>query len=605
VRHRQGRQERQERQGRQDGAGETDAATAADEAAAAVRPGLERELERLHGAPYGRYRGLVGSWELAGGVVVRLVRAQADPFAPPARVAVHVPAQHAGFAPEVRDTAVRRRALAGFLVRRAAREAAGERAYRVDAGGQEVLARSSCTVAPDGAVTLRLGVALPGPQRRIDGRAARRLLCEGLEHIVRRALCRTAYDDEGLRELREFVATVEDATVLRERLPELGLVGFVADGALLPRRSGADDRPAAGDGVVPFRAPEELRVTVELPNAGTVTGMGVPEGVTLIVGGGFHGKSTLLRALEAGVWDHVPGDGRERVVAHRDTVKLRAEDGRPVTRVDVHAFVGHLPNGADTADFSTANASGSTSQAASLCEAVESGARVLLIDEDTAATNLMIRDARMQALVAKEREPLTPLVDLVRSLHRDHGVSTVLVMGGSGDYLDVADRVVMMDGYRPYDVTERARGIAARPTGRRAEAESFPGVVHRRPDPAFADPGARGRTRIRVRGTDPLVLGAHEIDLRGVEQLADAPHLTGVGLALELLVRRGHLDGRRTLAEALDLLDAELGAGPDAGPDGPDGVAALLSVRDEDFAVPRRHEVAAALNRLRGLRVRR
>lgn len=559
-----------------------------------VRRGLAEELRSLEGAQYGRYKGLVGRWELPGGGTLELVRGQADPYAPPARVAVHVPAQLAGFPAELWETPTRRRALASYLVRQAARAVRGEKGLRVDAGGQEVLERSSCTVSgEDGAVTLRLGAALPGRGRRIDGREAERLLCQVLPGAAGRTLRYGALEADAVR---EFVETVEDSVALRDQLDGLGLVGFVADGAVLPRRSGVDDRPAAGGGVVPFASPEELRVTVALPHAGEVSGMGVREGVNLVVGGGFHGKSTLLRALETGIWDHVPGDGRELVVSRAETVKLRAEDGRRVERVDVHAFVDHLPDGSDTADFSTENASGSTSQAASLCEAVEAGARVLLIDEDTAATNLMIRDARMQALVAKDREPLTPLVDSIRSLHRDHGVSTVLVMGGSGDYLEIADRVVMLDAYRPSDVTERAREIASVPTGRRAEAESFPGVVDRVPDPASLDAEVRGRARIRARGEDVLSFGDHEVDLRAVEQIADPRQVTGIGLALDLMVRHGLLDGRRTLAEALDLLDAELAA---------EATATLLTVRDEDFAVPRRFETASALNRVRGLRMLR
>ncbi|NSC24503.1 ATPase [Streptomyces albus subsp. chlorinus] len=559
-----------------------------------VRTGLAAQLRSLEGAQYGRYKSLVGRWELPGGLTLELVRGQADPYAPPARVAVHVPGRLAGLPSALWETATRRRALASYLVRQAARAVRGEKALRVDAGGQEVLERSSCTVSgDDGSVTLRLGVALPGHGRRIDGHEAERLLCQVLPQAAERALRHDALD---AGEVRRFVETVEDSVALRDALEGLGLVGFVADGAVLPRRSGVDDRPATGPGVVPFASPEELRVTVELPHAGAVTGMGVPEGVNLVVGGGFHGKSTLLRALETGIWDHVPGDGRELVVSRHETVKLRAEDGRRVERVDVHAFVDHLPDGSDTADFSTANASGSTSQAASLCEAVEVGAKVLLIDEDTAATNLMIRDARMQALVAKDREPLTPLVDTIRSLHRDHGVSTVLVMGGSGDYLEVADRVVMMDAYRPSDVTARAREIAAVPTGRHAEAESFPGVVARVPDPASLGAEVRGRARIRARGEDVLTFGDHEVDLRAVEQIADPRQVTGIGLALELMVRRGMLDGRRTLAEALDLLDEVLAEGP-TGP--------LLTIRDEDFAAPRRFETAAAVNRVRGLRMLR
>ncbi|OEU99825.1 MULTISPECIES: ABC-ATPase domain-containing protein [Streptomyces] len=558
------------------------------------RTGLAAELRTLEGAQYGRYKGLVGRWEMPGGETLELVRAQSDPYAPPARVAVHVPGPLAALPPELLTTATRRRALASFLVRQAARAVRGEQALRVDAGGQEVLERSSCTVSgEDGSVTLRLGAALPGHGRRIDAREAERLLCRVLPGVVEQALRHPASDAAAVE---RFVETVEDSVALRNALAGRGLVGFVADGAVLPRRSGVDDRPAAGGGVVPFASPAELRVTIELPHAGPVTGMGVPEGVNLVVGGGFHGKSTLLRALETGIWDHVPGDGRELVVSRNETVKLRAEDGRRVERVDVHAFVDHLPDGSDTSDFSTENASGSTSQAASLCEAVEAGARVLLIDEDTAATNLMIRDARMQALVAKDREPLTPLVDTIRSLHRDHDVSTVLVMGGSGDYLEVADRVVMMDAYRPSDVTERARSIAAVPTGRHAEAESFPGVVARVPDPASLDAEVRGRSRIRARGEDVLTFGDHEVDLRAVEQIADPRQVTGIGLALELMVRRGLLDGRRPLAEALDLLDEVLADGP-TGP--------LLGIRDEDFAAPRRFETAAAVNRVRGLRMLR
>ncbi|MET9858087.1 ABC-ATPase domain-containing protein [Streptomyces smyrnaeus] len=559
-----------------------------------VRTGLAAELRALEGAQYGRYKGLVGRWEMPGGELLELVRGQSDPYAPPARVALHVPAQLAALPAELWRTATRRRALSSYLVRQAARTVRGEKALRVDAGGQEVLERSSCTVSgEDGSVTLRLGAALPGHGRRIDGREAERLLCRVLPRVVEQALRYAALD---AAEVRRFVETVEDSVALRDALADLGLVGFVADGAVLPRRSGVDDRPATGGGVVPFASPDQLRVTVELPHAGAVTGMGVPEGVNLVVGGGFHGKSTLLRALETGIWDHVPGDGRELVVSRNETVKLRAEDGRRVERVDVHAFVDHLPDGSDTSDFSTENASGSTSQAASLCEAVEAGARVLLIDEDTAATNLMIRDARMQSLVAKDREPLTPLVDTIRSLHRDHGVSTVLVMGGSGDYLEVADRVVMMDAYRPSDVTARAHELAAVPTGRRAEAESFPGVVARVPDPSSLDAEVRGRSRIRARGEDVLSFGDHEVDLRAVEQIADPRQVTGIGLALELMVRRGLLDGRRTLGEALDLLDELLADGP-TGP--------LLSIRDEDFAAPRRFETAAAINRVRGLRMLR
>ncbi|MBV2363719.1 ABC-ATPase domain-containing protein [Streptomonospora nanhaiensis] len=544
---------------------------------------LAEELRRMDGASYGRYKSLTGDWSFPD-FTLTVERVQSDPFAPPSRVAVRVPAEVAELPDHAWRDPVRRRATADYLVRRAHRELKGAR-LRIDAGGQQVIARASGRIR-DGAVELRLGIELPGHGRRIDARTAERELCERLPDLVD-ALRWPALDTA---EATAFADSVEDTVALRDLLPGLGLVAFVADGAVLPRRSGVSDSPMEG-AAVPFTAPESMRVAVDLPHAGRVTGLGIPEGITLIVGGGFHGKSTLLHALERGVYDHVPGDGRELVVTRPDAVKIRAEEGRRVERTDVSAFVRNLPTGADTADFSTDNASGSTSQAANIAEALEAGARTLLVDEDTTATNLMIRDARMQRLVHGDREPLTPFVDLVRPLHRGHGVSTVLVMGGSGDYFDVADRVVMLDGYRPYDVTERAKELAAE----RADAD-FAMPAARVVDPRSVDATARGRARVKRRDMDVLTFGEDEIDVRGLTQLVDPGQVIGVGLALRLLAEDGLLDGERTLAQALDALEERLGA---------DGAAALGRGYAGDYALPRRHEVAAALNRLRSLRVLR
>ncbi len=537
----------------------------------------------MHGSSYGRYKSLTGSWTFAG-FTLQVQRVQPDPYAPASRCEVRVDAEHAGFPPDLWSNPVRARGLAGVLVR-AARRTLRDSHLKVDAGRQQVLDRSACQIV-DGQVVLRLGIDLPGKGRTIDGKQAERALCQDLPDVVQRALRWATADAESVR---RFVDSVEDTDALRRRLPGLGLVAFVAGGSVLPRRSGVDDRPL--DDGLPFTTPESLRVDVDLPNRGRVSGMGVGEGITLIVGGGFHGKSTLLRALENGIYDHVPGDGRELVVCRDDTVKVRAEDGRRVHRVDVSPFVSHLPAGTDTSDFSTDNASGSTSQAASLVESVEAGGRALLLDEDTAATNLMIRDARMQALVAKDSEPLTPFVDLIRPLHEQRGVSTVLVMGGSGDYMDVADRVLMMDSYRCHEVTDTARSLARTPTGRAREADGFPAVRARVPDPASID---TDRPKVRSRGTDALTLGESTVELRAVEQLVDPSQVTGIGLALVTCVRSGLLDGTRTVAEVLDAFDAEVDKR---------GIHAVDDRYVGDFAVPRRFELAAALNRLRTLRV--
>jgi predicted ABC-class ATPase len=548
------------------------------------RHDLSNELTALEGTSYGRYKSLRGKW-WAGPAILDISKVQADPYAPPSRVALSFDGDTADLLPDWYATPERRRAVAVLLAKRL-KKACPTRDLRIDAGGQEILRRSSCEIGEDGSVVFRLGAQLPGHGRRIAGRQAARLLCEELPDAADESL---AVPEE---EAERWVRHADDVAALREAVAAAGLVAFVADGSMLARRSGVDDRPMESG--VPFASPKSLAVEFTLPHAGTVRGMGVGPGVTLIVGGGFHGKSTLLRALESGVWDHIPGDGRDLVVADRSAVKIRAEDGRAVTGVDVHAFVDHLPSGDDTRHFTTENASGSTSQAAAVVEALEAGARALLIDEDTAATNLMIRDARMQELVAKDREPLTPLVDLVRSMADDHGVATILVMGGSGDYMDVADRVILMDAYRPEDVTERAKTLAAKPTGRKVEAEGFRTPRARVVDPRSVSSEARGKQKIRAEGTDGLRFGESEVDVRSVEQITDPAMTTGIGLAIEAAVRQGWIDGKATVAEVLDRLDAALEA---------DGEAELLRIRDVDLAVPRRFEVAATLNRMRELRV--
>ncbi len=382
-----------------------------------------------------------------------------------------------------------------------------------------------------------------------------------------------------------LVLSVLEQRALRSLLTDRGLVAFVANGAVLPRASGIDQSPL--EEAVPFTSPASLEVCLHTPG-GPVTGMGVPAGVTVIAGGGFHGKSTLLQALQRGHLDHVPGDGRERVVTLRDTVKIRAEDGRRVEGVDISPFLRDLPGGRSTSPFSTEDASGSTSQAAAIVEAVEAGAALLLMDEDTSATNLMVRDERMRALIPRDREPITPLVERVRQMHREWGVSTILVVGGVADYLAAADLVIAMDSWVPADVTEAARALL--PVA--AEADEPLGVVHRRV------PLRRGLAPDRIRARDERALryGSGEVDLAAVEQILDGVHAATIGEALRLL-HAEIVDGTRDLAAALDALDAILDD---------EGIEALAprGYPPGDLVRPRRHEVAAALSRVRTLCVR-
>jgi predicted ABC-class ATPase len=462
----------------------------------------------------------------------------------------------------------------------------------MDMPGQEILERSSIIMNGE-FVEARLVAGLPAQGRRILGRQAATMLCDDLPKIVEASLNYANLDPQ---RLAAHLATAEDADALRAQLPGLGLVAFVADGSSLPRRSGVDHRPLKSEQAVPFRSPASLQVEVTLPHAGRVTGMGIPTGVTLIVGGGYHGKSTLLAALERGVYNHIPGDGRELVVTNPAAVKIRAEDGRRVEGVDLRPFINNLPDGSNAAAFRSDNASGSTSQAANIVEALEVGATLLLLDEDTCATNLMIRDARMQALVEKSGEPITPFVDRVRQLADEQGVSTILVLGGSGDYFDVADTVIRMDAYTPYDVTAEAKAIAAQyPTGRKAEAVGdWPSPTPRIPLAESLDP-SKGRREVSIKGRAlrAVLFGTEEIDMSAVEQLVDEGQVRAIGQALNL-ARERFMAGRRDVAGVVAAVLAEIGK---------NSLDALDSRRTGDYVAFRPYELVAALNRLRTLRV--
>ena len=579
-----------------------------------ARDDLRQRVCALEGRGYKAYQGLRGTHRV-GDLELAIDRVQADPFAAPSKLRLRVGQELARIPEDLYSSDLRRLALRDWLARRvrdrivssgrARRGSGGSGRVEIDAGGQEILERSAVELF-DGLAEARLSVGLPARGRRILAREAAELLCDVVPDLGEALML----DREAQESARAFVACAENQAALQRLLHERGWVAFVADGAILPRESGAEEAPL-GAGAVPFRAPESLRVSVEVPHPPdggwggpggrySIAGMAIPRGITLIVGGGYHGKSTLLRALQAGVYFHIPGDGREYVVCDPSAVKLRAEDGRRVAAVDISAFIGDLPQRRSTRRFCSADASGSTSQAANLVEALEVGARVLLLDEDTCATNFMARDARMRALIPAAREPITPFVDRVRALHAELGVSTVLVMGGTGSFFEVADHVIGMDHFIAADLTAAARRIAAGEGERRGDEpqRGLPAVRSRTPDPSSLDP-SRGRRDVQVtaKGRDLLLYGVHAIDLRAVEQLVDPSQTRAIGAALEWL--RARMDAQTGLADLLDALDEFLDAR---------GVGALTADGARGghpgaLARPRRFEVAAALNRLRTLEI--
>ena len=558
---------------------------------------LNSTLQSLDNASYRAYKDIKGSYQFSD---FRLIidYVQGDPFAAPSQLRVVIPQTVANFPAQLYQSSSREVALRDYLARQFAKSSSKISSNRgtgksgliaIAALKQEVLVRNAVFVNNE-EVEIRFIVGLPARGRRILGRQAAEMLCEDIPKIVEQLL----YKSLDAAAIQQHVETVEDADWLRQQLTTKNLVAFVANGAILPRRSGIDPRPLLD--AVPFVSPASLQVEFDCPNQGVIKGMGIPAGINLIVGGGYHGKSTLLKAIELGIYNHLPGDGREYVVSNFNGVKIRAEDGRSIAGVDISPFINHLPHQRSTTNFVTTNASGSTSQAANIIEAIEAGAELLLIDEDTSATNFTIRDRRMQALIAKDKEPITPFIDKVRQLYTDYGVSTILVMGGSGDYFDVADRVIALENYIPQDVTDRAKAIALEyVTARNSEGgTNFGKITSRIPLKNSINPSwGKKDVKLKSRGTDQISFGIEDIDLSAVEQIIDSGQLKAIALAI-VYAKNKYMDRQLTIPKILEIVDRDLTQ---------DGLDIITNYPQGNLAQFRPLELASALNRLRSLKV--
>ena len=489
---------------------------------------LRETLRSIDHKSYPAYKSLRGSYRFAD-YVLSIDHVQGDPFAAPSHVRVTVDTKAAAFPEYAMKNTRTRTALADELLRTFAAQinhftfkakGSGKSGLiSVTHCGQEILTRTACEVN-EKEITARFAVGFPANGRTINARELEKILFTYLPECVKHSFY---YKNLDARRIRDAVELAEDQQAVRDQLKEQGLVAFVADDAVLPRESGISSRPMKQS--VAFTSPESLRVTMQLPHRGAVTGMGIPKGITLIVGGGYHGKSTLLTALELGVYNHIAGDGREFVITDETALKLRSEDGRFIKDVDISMFINDLPNGNDTHHFSTEDASGSTSQAAGIVEGMEAGSRLFLLDEDTSATNFMIRDKVMARLVSDEKEPITTLLRHIRGIYRTLGISFVIVVGSSGDYLSVADFVLQMDHYKVKDVTKEAKSICEEC-----------GIAGQYPEneitvPAFSrklKPVKPGRRKIKSMGTDTVLIDREAIDVRYLEQLSENGQTTAL-----------------------------------------------------------------------------
>ena len=562
---------------------------------------LRNLLESIDHRGYPNYKSTKGDYRFDG-YILHIDHVQGDPFAAPSHLTIEVPGDKAGFPEEYRSVKHRRIALQDKLLRYFQAEASKVNhlakgsgksgAIEVCRPGQEILERSDCRVdEKTGTVYLRFRAGFPANGRTINSRELIRMLFDYVPKCVSYALISRK---ETERDLRAAIELADDQAAVRDAMQETGLIAFVADGAVLPRVSGVSQLPMK-DAVL-FKSPETLKEEIETPHRGTISGMGIKRGITLIVGGGYHGKSTLLKALERGVYNHIAGDGREFVLTEADAVKIRAEDGRSVHGTDISLFINNLPDGRDTSSFTTEDASGSTSQAANVAEAIEAGTHALLIDEDTCATNFMIRDELMQRVIHGEDEPITPFLSRIGQI-KEAGISTVLVAGSFGAYFNVSDTVIQMDRYRVLDITKKAK----------AEAESYPimeksELPYHAPDNKRipAKPGKEllgDRIKTKTLGLDGFSINHETVSLRYVEQIVDGGQNAALCKALLMAAER-MIDGRKTLTEIVDELEKRMEKG---------GADALYAGRTPEagLAIPRRQEIFACLDRFRLLKIGR
>ena len=569
---------------------------------------LREQLRNIDHKSYPLYKSLKGSYRFTK-YILHIDHVQGDPFAAPSEVRIVVDAKAAGFPEFARKDSLTKGALADVLLREfekqihqftfKARGSGKSGLISISHPGQEVLRHTACEVGTK-EITMRFSIGFPANGRTINAKELDKILFDYLPVCVERALY---YQNLDAKSVRAAIDLAEDQQAIRGQLQEMGLVAFVANGSVLPRESGISSHPMKG--AKEFVSPESLEVTMELPHKGTIRGMGIRKGITLIVGGGYHGKSTILTALELGVYNHIAGDGREYVIADETAVKLRSEDGRFIKNVDISMFINDLPSKTDTHDFSTKDASGSTSQAAGIVESIEAGSHLFLLDEDTSATNFMVRDAFMQKVVSPDKEPITPFLSRARDLYENLGISTILVAGSSGAFFHIADTVIQMDCYEPVDITDQAKALCEEfpimeekakpfviPQSQRIMEKDRDGATKRRDYRSGAvKTNAPEQLKLKRLGADSFAIGKQTVDLRYQEQLIDGEQTAALGLLLKYAVE--HLvDGKRTIAEIVELLQKKLEE------EGMQAVAERGEISG-GYVVPRKHEIYACFNRYR------
>lgn len=585
---------------------------------------LRTLLRSIDHKSYPAYKSLAGTYQF-GSFILSVDHVQGDPFASPSSLHVEIAHREAGFPEAYYANPFARVALQDFLTRKLsslfedynfkAKGSGKSGLMSITRCGQEVLERSACQITKNG-ITARFHIGFPAFGRTINAGELEKILFDFLPRCVEGCFF---YKHLDAKKVEAAIFLAEDQEALRQILKEERLTAFVANGSILPRKSGVSDLPLKDS--TPFVSPSSMERSFTLPHKGKIQGMAIPQGITLIVGGGYHGKSTLLEALQMGVYNHISGDGREYVVTDSTAIKLRAEDGRSIRDVNISLFINDLPNKKDTTSFSTPDASGSTSQAAGVIEGIEAGSRLFLIDEDTSATNFMVRDDFMQQVISREKEPITPFLERARDLYENAGISTILVAGSSGAFFYIADKILQMDCYRPVDITNQVKSLCQSHSSPRTQAPDFslPDFTrtlparksigrgpasngrpsygsdyrssHGRSRDGAPDDNRREHMKVKTFGKDSFSLNKETIDLRYVEQLADSEQTNALAHLLRFCLEQA-ADGKKSMQQIVRLLSDTL--------DKKGWEPFCSSYIPCGLAKPRVQEIFACLNRYRG-----
>ncbi|MBU3190207.1 ABC-ATPase domain-containing protein [Clostridium bowmanii] len=560
---------------------------------------LKTDLDRIEGKSYRLYKDLEGQYDF-GTHTLSIDHVQGDPFASPSRIRVIINQNIAKFPKKIFDNKNKNIAVADYLTRefysninKCAERGSGSGKsglIAISKCPQEILKRTSIIINED-KIEARFYVGFPARGRSVLSKELEKILYKIIPGIIEKTLL---YKNINSHKLMSRVKVVEDQESIRSELSNRGLVAFVANGSILPRESGVSSKVLI-EGKV-FVSPKELEVEFNTESHGTICGMGIKKGITLIVGGGYHGKSTLLKALELGVYNHIEGDGREFVITDESALKVRAEDSRCITKTDISLFISNMPGGKDTVEFSTENASGSTSQAASIIEGIESGAKVFLIDEDTSATNFMMRDDLMQKLVCTEKEPITPFIEIAKSLYEQKSISTIIVVGSCGDFFDIADSVIQMDNYMAVDVTEKAKKLSLGHIIKRIMDRNVKIDIafNRRVKAGTIALGEKG-IKIKTIGIDTININKEDINLRGVEQIVDNEQLNAIGSIMKW-AESNIMNKDLGFETMVDNIICEIDK---------NGLISLDKSKggSGSLAMPRKQEIMAAYNRYRNLKI--